>query len=126
MLDLQRLEQAKLTLSRLNGMWSFTGAPLSWRVDVLLRPMPLSDLYLLLQGVTAYGCLAALAGEAKEYYGNPPQYWERMFNHVATELLFDLPEALSLRDQRAFAKLYSQSFLQGWQSASLSPSPLSP
>lgn len=126
MLDLQRLEQVKLTLSRLNDMWSFTGRKLSWRVDAILRPMPYSDLYQLLQGVTAYGCLAALAGEAKEYYGNPPDEWTRLFNYIGSELLFDLPSGLSLTDQRAFEKAYSKSFMQGYKTATLSPSPLSP
>lgn len=126
MLDLQRLEQTKLTLSRLNDMWSFIGRKMSWRMEVILRPTAYDDLYQLLQGVTAYGCLAALAGEAKEYYGDPPDEWTRLFNHIGSELLFDLPAGLSLLDQRTFEKTYSKFFMQGFKTATLSPSPLSP
>lgn len=126
MLDLQRLEQVKLTLSRLNDIWSFTGQKLSWRVDALLRPLPYDDLFQLLQGVTAYGCLAGLAGQAKEYHGNPSDEWTRLFNYIGSELLFDLPNGLSYFDQRRFEKLYSKCFMQGFKSATLSPSPLSP
>lgn len=124
MLDLQRLEAVKLSLSRLNDMWSFTGSKLSWRIDVLLRPIPYNDLYLLLQGVTAYGCLSAVAGEALETHGSLPPHWLRIFNNAGSELLFDLPESLNLRDQKAFAKKYSKAFVEGWQAAGLSPSPL--
>lgn len=123
MLDRNKLDQIKLTLSRLNGQWSFIGAPLSWEVDVYLRPMPLNDSGSLLQAVTAYGCLAASAGDAQSLYGPPPAEWTRLFNNIGSALLFDLPDSLPLIEQRQFNKLYNKAFIEGWRGSPSSPSP---
>ena len=114
MLDLQRLAQTRLMISRLNGIWSPTGQPLCWQVDVYLRPMPLDDVGLLLQAVTAYGCLAYHAGAYAEDYGALPAEWTGKFNWVGEELFFALPEGLKVFEQREFAKLYSKAFVEGF------------
>lgn len=105
-------------------MWSPSSAPLCWQIDVYLRPMPLDDVGLLLQAVTAYGCLAAHAGTFKEDYGSLPQEWTSMFNAVGEQLFFVSPEQLKLFEQREFAKLYSNAFVEGFRGCPpSSPSP---
>lgn len=121
-LDTQRLAQVRLILSRLNSIWSPTRQPLCWQVDVYLRDMPLSDVGLLLQCVTAYGCLSRHAGEVQEDYGALPDEWLRMFNNIGSELMFDLPNSLRLFEQREFALHYSRAFVEGFRCAAPTPS----
>lgn len=119
MLDTQRVDQIALTLSRLNGIWSPSGQPLCWQIDIYLRPMPLTDVGRLLQCVTAYGCLARHAGEYKL-----SSEWIRLFNDIGQALIFDMPESLLLFERREFESLYGKAFVEGF--SCVAPPPPSP
>lgn len=118
----KELAQLKVTLSRLNDMWSFTGRPFSHKVPLLLRLEPEDNCEALQYVVAAYACLAAHAGLAIEDGIVPDPTWDRLFCGVGQAALFDLPQQLKYFDKRRFDKSLQKIFAKGWQGDSL-PSP---
>lgn len=117
------IKKIRLTLSRLNNMWSFTGHPLSYQVDLLLRIEPEDDWENLTYAIRGYGCLARLAGEHIELGINPPDEWTRLFAGCGQRLMFDLPDSLKRFDRRKFEKQAAKSFMFGFKTGGDSPSP---
>lgn len=117
------IKRVRLILSRLNDMWSFTGHPLSYQVDLLLRVEPEDNWENLLYAIRGYGCLARLAGEHIEQGVNPPDEWTRLFGQCGQALMFDLPDNLKHFDKRKFEKAYAKSFMFGFKTGGDSPSP---
>lgn len=111
------LEQTKLTLERLNELWSFTGSILSHRVPLLLRRRDADPVADLLHGVTAYGCLAGYAGNALAYGATPDAHWERLFRSCGQNLFFTLPESLTFFEKSEVQKNISNAFMTGWRLA---------
>lgn len=105
-----QLDKVKLTLNRLNDMWSFTGKPLTWEVPTLLRLEPVDRIDALSCAIRAYGCLSRCALDVEL-----PSEWERLFKHVGQELLFTLPEKLPDRLTVDFDYVISTSFMNGWR-----------
>jgi hypothetical protein len=89
----QRIEQVALIMHRLNNMWSFTGAQLSYACDNYMRPRQLATLeervYTLVQ---AY---AALTKSVTLYTSQGyalPDFWDRTFGKLGQDVVFTLPE----------------------------------
>ena len=117
------IKRIRLTLSRLNDMWSFTNHPLSYQVDLLLRIEPEHPVENLVYAVRGYGCLARLAGNYIEQGVNPPDEWTRLFSQCGQRLMFDLPENLKYFDRRSFEKQAAKAFMLGFNTGGDSPSP---
>jgi hypothetical protein len=117
------LQQIRLILSRLNGMWNFTQHPQSYKVDLLLRVTPTDDWENLIYVVRGYGCVARIAGDAIEQGKQPPDEWSRLFAQCGQRLMFDLPEQLKLLDRRKFEKQAAKAFTFGFNCGGDSPSP---
>jgi len=117
------LQQIRLTLQRLNGMWNFTQHPQSYKVDLLLRVTPTDDWENLIYVVRGYGCVARIAGDAIELGEQPPAEWTRLFAQCGQRLMFDLPEQLKLFDRRKFEKHAAKAFMFGFNCGGDSPSP---
>lgn len=117
------LQQIRLTLQRLNGMWNFTQHPQSYKVDLLLRVTPTDDWENLIYVVRGYGCVARIAGDAIELGEQPPAEWTRLFAQCGQRLMFDLPEQLKLFDRRKFEKQAAKAFTFGFNCGGDSPSP---
>ena len=117
------LQQIRLTLSRLNGMWNFTQHPQSYKVDLLLRLTPDDDWENLIYVVRGYGCVARIAGDAIEQGVNPPDEWTRLFAQCGQRLMFDLPESLKRFDRCKFQKQAAKAFMFGFNCGGDSPSP---
>lgn len=120
-----RLEQCKLTLSRLNGLWSFTGQVLDHEVERYLLPTGHLPVDALLLAVSAYGCLTRAVGEAVESGWVVPAEWNWLYAGVGQALLFDIPATLSNSESKAFESLYMKSFVEGFKGGE-SPSSPSP
>lgn len=116
------LDKVRLTLSRLNDMWSFTGNPLSYQVDLFLRVRPADDCENILYAIRGYGCLASAAGHYIEQGVNPSDEWSRLFRECGQRLMFDLPDELRKLDRIKFEKNVSQCFVFGYKGGE-SPSP---
>ena len=113
---IQRVERNKLTLSRLNGMWSFTGQPLSYKVDIYLqRQNSNRELDILLQAVRAYGNLAGCAGKQQEDGWVIPAEWDRLFREAGQQIMFKLSSQFGELDKRKFLVDSSKVFVLGWQ-----------
>lgn len=109
-----KIEQVKLTMSRLNGMWSFTGEPLCWEVDVLLQQRPSNPSVAMLFALRAYGCLASRAQLVTTYKGKVPnEEWERLYADAGQALMFDLPMFLESGDRNYFDKLSNEYLIKG-------------
>ena len=117
------LQQIRLTLSRLNGMWNFTQHPQSYKVDLLLRVTPDDDWENLIYVVRGYGCVARIAGDAIEQGEQPPDEWSRLFAQCGQRLMFDLPEQLKRLDRCKFEKQAAKAFTFGFNCGGDSPSP---
>lgn len=117
------IKRVRLILSRLNDMWSFTGHPLSYQVDMLLRIEPVDPVENLVYAIRGYGCLARLAGNHIEDGVNPPAEWTRLFSDCGQRLIFDLPESLRYFDKRKFQKQAAKAFMFGFKTEGDSPSP---
>lgn len=118
------INKVKLTLSRLNGMWSFTGEELDWRVEFFLKVDAPKEWEALLLAVRAYGCLAARVGEVVELHGEPPAEWSRLFKDAGQALMFNLPECLHAYDMKLFNKECSETFMLGYRGAPLPSLPV--
>ena len=112
------IQKAALILSRLNDMWSFTGAPLSWKVDRYLSCPATHDRDALLLCVAAYGGLSAAAGEAMEGR-NIPDEWQRMFRDIGQSIMFDLPQRFHDLKMVGFEHASAKAFMVGWRGDSL-------
>ena len=117
------ISQIRLTLSRLNGMWSFTAHPLSYQVDLLLRIEPTDPVENLVYAIRGYGCLARLAGNYIESGVNPTAEWNRLFAQCGQRLMFDLPESLKYFDKRRFQKQAANAFMFGFKTGGTPPPP---
>lgn len=117
------LSQIRLTLSRLNSMWSFTAHPLSYQVDLLLRLEPADPVENLVYAIRGYGCLARLAGNYIEQGVNPPDEWTRLFAQCGQRLMFELPDSLKYFERRRFQKQAANAFMFGFKTGGDSPSP---
>jgi len=117
----KELHQAKLTLSRLNDLWSFTGKEMTYKVPLLLRLDPDDPVEALLCVVTAYGCVAAHAGLAIEDGIKPDETWDRLFKQVGQAVMFDLPSSLKYFQKKEFEKKSARAFTIGWGEDSPSP-----
>lgn len=116
------LQQIRLTLSRLNSMWSFTQSDMTYQVDMLLRISPEDDVENILYAIRGYGCLSAAAGYYIEQGINPPDEWTRLFSQCGQRLMFDLPENLKYFDRRRFQKQAAKNFMRGFNTCTPSPS----
>ena len=112
------IQKAALILSRLNDMWSFTGAPLSWKVERYLSCPVQHDRDALLMCVAAYGGLSAAAGAAKETHSIPDE-WNRMFRDVGQSIMFDLPQRFHDLQMVGFEAESAKAFMTGWRGDSL-------
>ena len=119
----EELKRIRLILSRLNGMWSFTGHPLSYQVDLLLRIEPEDRVENIVYAIRGYGCLSRLAGEHIEQGINPPTEWDRLFAQCGQRLMFDLPDSLKYFERRKFEKQAANAFMFGFKTGGDSPSP---
>lgn len=117
------LDKIRLTLSRLNDMWSFTGTQLSYQVDLLLHLKPEDDWENILYAVRGYAALAAVAGKCIEQGVQPGSEWTRLFSECGQRLMFDLPDTLKLFDRRKFNKQCSKAFVFGFMTGGDFPSP---
>lgn len=116
------LQQIRLILSRLNGMWSFANNPMSYQVDMLLRLEPADPVENLVYAIRGYGCLARLAGNYIEQGVNPPDEWTRLFGQCGQHLMFDLPDSLKYFERREFNKQAAKAFMFGFECGGDSPS----
>jgi hypothetical protein len=116
------LQQIRLTLSRLNDMWSFSQSPMTYQVDMLLRITPDDDVENILYAIRGYGCLSAAAGYHIEQGVNPPDEWTRLFSQCGQRLMFDLPENLKYFDRLKFQKQAAKNFMHGFNTCTPSPS----
>lgn len=119
------LQQIRLTLSRLNDMWSFTESQMTYQVDMMLRISPDDDVENILYAIRGYGCLSAVAGYHIEQGINPPDEWTRLFAQCGQRLMFDLPEQLKLLDRRKFEKQAAKAFTFGFNCGGTTPPPRS-
>lgn len=118
----KELQQVRLTLSRLNSMWSFTQSDMTYQVDMLLRISPEDDVENILYAIRGYACLSAAAGYHIEQGVNPPDEWTRLFSQCGQRLMFDLPENLKYFDRRRFEKQAAKNFMHGFNTCTPSPS----
>jgi hypothetical protein len=116
------LQQIRLTLSRLNDMWSFTQSPMTYQVEMLLRISPDDDVENILYAIRGYGCLSAAAGYHIGEGINPPDEWTRLFSQCGQRLMFGLPEYLKYFDKRRFQKQAAKNFMVGFKTCTPSPS----
>ena len=118
----KELQQVRLTLSRLNSMWSFTDSPMTYQVDMLLRISPEDDVENILYAIRGYACLSAAAGYHIEQGINPPDEWTRLFSQCGQRLMFDLPDNLKYFDRRRFERQAAKNFMHGFNTCTPSPS----
>ena len=116
------LQQIRLTLQRLNDMWSFAETPMTYQVNMLLRITPTEPVENILYAIRGYGCLSAAAGYHIEQGINPPDEWTRLFKQCGQRLMFDLPENLKYFDRRRFEKQAAKNFMVGFNTCTPSPS----
>lgn len=115
------LDRAALTLSRLNNMWSFTGKQLSFCTDNYLRPRlgePEDRLDNLLR---AYSCLTKAAAFYIEQGYIIPDFWNSTFAKVGQAIIFELPERLHKKKEKAFYKKLQKGFSLAWGESPLPP-----
>lgn len=118
----KELEQIRLTLTRLNDMWSFTQSPLTYQVNMLLRISPEDNVENILYAIRGYGSLAAAASYHIGEGINPPDEWTRLFSQCGQRLMFDLPEYLKYFERKQFTKQAAKNFMVGFKSCTPSPS----
>lgn len=116
------LQQIRLTLCRLNDMWSFTKSQMTYQVDMMLRISPEDDVENILYAICGYGCLSAAAGYHIGEGINPPDEWTRLFAQCGQRLMFDLPENLKYFDRLRFQKQVAENFMRGFNTCTPSPS----
>lgn len=118
-----KVDEVALIMHRLNNMWSFTGAQLSYACDNYMRPRQLATLEerveLLLQ---AY---AALTKSVTFYTSQGyilPEFWDSTFAKLGQDIVFTLPEMMHVKKEKAFYKNLQKGFAHAWGESPLPPS----
>jgi len=117
-----KIDEVALIMHRLNNMWSFTGAQLSYACDNYLRPRQLATLEerveILLQ---AYAALT----KGVTFYTSQgyilPEFWDSTFAKLGQDIVFTLPELMHPKKEKAFYKNLQSHFSHAWGESPLPP-----